>query len=499
MNTPPPSKPRRIRRFWIGVNVVRQILIMIAIVAMINYLGFNWYQRWDLSRNHKYTLSSLTHNVLNSLTKDVAIFVFFSPASRNLSSQLYDDVQNLLREYDLAGHRRVHVESIDPYRDLTRARAIEAKYQLGSQENLVIIDYQGHTKILHLADLAEYDQTGASSNTPQIRAFRGEQAITSALTELIEGTLVRIGVIMGHGEPSVAGDTPLNQLRQYVERQNMRLEALPLEGISPDYGALLLVGPKYDLNEHDLALLRKFWNEQGRLLVLLDPKVKTPKLNAFLADFGVRPDPNVIVTKIKPGIEESSNNLDVYAQFLPETSFLRSLSQVNGYFPGGTCSLSIDESKIAQSGITASRALTPVPSEYWGSRNDVLNLSNVPGYRPGIDFPPPLFFGVALEKGAIRDVRVQVKSSSRMLIVGNADFLRDDALTQSAPNLDFALLSLNWLTDRERFLAIAPKTPRSFTLNLSNAQMNRIVLITVGGLPLLVGLLGVAVWTIRRR
>ena len=86
-----------------------------------------------------------------------------------------------------------------------------------------------------------------------------------------------------------------------------------------------------------------------------------------------------------------------------------------------------------------------------------------------------------------------------MLIVGNADFLRDDALTQSAPNLDFALLSLNWLTDRERFLAIAPKTPRSFTLNLSNAQMNRIVLITVGGLPLLVGLVGVAVWTIRRR
>jgi hypothetical protein len=499
MSTPPPSKPRRIRRFWIGVNVVRQILIMIAIVAMINYLGFNWYQRWDLSRNHKYTLSSLTHNVLNSLTKDVAISVFFSPASRNLSSQLYDDVQNLLREYELAGHRRIHVESIDPYRDLTRARAIEAKYRLGSQENLLIIDYQGHTKILHLADLAEYDQTGVSSNTPQIRAFRGEQAITSALTELIEGTVVRIGVIMGHGEPSVAGDTPLSQLRQYVERQNMRLEALQLEKISPDYGALLLVGPKYDLNEHDLAFLRKFWNEQGRLLVLLDPKVKTPKLNAFLAEFGVRPDPNLIVTKIKPGIEESSNNLDVYAQFLPETSFLRSLSQATGYFPGGTCSLSIDESKIAQSGITASRALTPVPSDYWGSKDAILNLSNVPGYRQGIDFPPPLFFGVALEKGAIRDARVQVKSSSRMLIVGNADFLRDDALTQSAPNLDFALLSLNWLTDRERFLAIAPKTPRSFTLNLSNAQMNRIVLITVGGLPLLVGLLGVAVWTIRRR
>jgi hypothetical protein len=499
MTMPSPSKPYRIRRFWIGVNVARQIIIMIAIVAMINYLGFNWYQRWDLSRNRKYTLSSLTHNVLNSLTKDVAISVFFSPASRNLSSQLYEDVQNLLREYELAGHHKVHLESIDPYRDLTRARAIEAKYHLGAQENLLIIDYQGHTKILHLADLAEYDQTGVSSNTPQVKAFRGEQAITSALTELIEGTLVKIGLIVGHGEPALGDDTLLGQLRQYVERQNMRLESLPLEKISPDYSAVLLVGPKYDLNDHDLALLRKFWNEQGRLLVLLDPKSKTPKLSGFLAEFGVRPDPDLIVTKIKPGIEESSNIPDVYAQFLPETSFLRSLSQANGFFPGGTCSLSIDESKIAQAGITATRALTPVPSDYWGTKNDILNTPTVPTYRRGVDLPPPLFFGVALEKGAIKDVRVQVKSTSRMLIVGNADFIRDDALTQSAPNLDFALLSLNWLTDRERFLAIAPKTPHSFTLNLSNAQMNRIVLVTVAGLPLLVGLLGVAVWTVRRR
>ena len=222
MTMPSPSKPYRIRRFWIGVNVARQIIIMIAIVAMINYLGFNWYQRWDLSRNRKYTLSSLTHNVLNSLTKDVAISVFFSPASRNLSSQLYEDVQNLLREYELAGHHKVHVESIDPYRDLTRARAIEAKYHLGAQENLLIIDYQGHTKILHLADLAEYDQTGVSSNTPQVKAFRGEQAITSALTELIEGTLVKIGLIVGHGEPALGDDTLLGQLRQYVERQILR-------------------------------------------------------------------------------------------------------------------------------------------------------------------------------------------------------------------------------------------------------------------------------------
>jgi hypothetical protein len=35
-------------------------------------------------------------------------------------------------------------------------------------------------------------------------------------------------------------------------------------------------------------------------------------------------------------------------------------------------------------------------------------------------------------------------------------------------------------------------------LNLSVAQMNQIVLLTVGGVPLLMALLGCAVWMMRR-
>jgi ABC-type uncharacterized transport system involved in gliding motility auxiliary subunit len=94
---------------------------------------------------------------------------------------------------------------------------------------------------------------------------------------------------------------------------------------------------------------------------------------------------------------------------------------------------------------------------------------------------------------------VQLRSSSRMIIVGNADFLRNEALSQSAPDADFVLLSINWLADRDQLLAIAPKTPGTFMLNLSAAQMNHIVLLTVAGVPLLMALLGCAVWVVRRR
>jgi ABC-type uncharacterized transport system involved in gliding motility auxiliary subunit len=138
-------------------------------------------------------------------------------------------------------------------------------------------------------------------------------------------------------------------------------------------------------------------------------------------------------------------------------------------------------------------------ANYWGDKEDVLNSPNAPTYAQGVDLPPPLCFGIALERGSIKDARVQLRSSSRMIVIGNADFLRDEALAQSAPDVDFILLSINWLADRAQLLGIAPKAPGIFMLNLSEIQMNQIVLLTVGGVPLLTALFGCLVWVVRRR
>jgi ABC-type uncharacterized transport system involved in gliding motility auxiliary subunit len=145
------------------------------------------------------------------------------------------------------------------------------------------------------------------------------------------------------------------------------------------------------------------------------------------------------------------------------------------------------------------KVLTPAAPDYWGDNDDILDSQKTPTYAQGIDLPPPLYFGIALEKGAIKDARVQLHSSSRMIILGNADFLRNEALRESPPDVDFILMCVNWLADREQLIAIAPKATRTFTLNLSNAQMNEIVLLTVAGIPLLIALLGLGVWSLRRR
>ena len=48
------ARPQKIHRFQIGVNLMVQVAIIIVLAAMVNYLGFQHYRRWDLSRDKKY-------------------------------------------------------------------------------------------------------------------------------------------------------------------------------------------------------------------------------------------------------------------------------------------------------------------------------------------------------------------------------------------------------------------------------------------------------------
>ena len=70
--TNPPNKPKKIHRLQIGVNVMVQIAIVIVLAAMVNYLGFEHYRRWDFSRDKKYALSDKTKHFLEGIEREGA-------------------------------------------------------------------------------------------------------------------------------------------------------------------------------------------------------------------------------------------------------------------------------------------------------------------------------------------------------------------------------------------------------------------------------------------
>jgi hypothetical protein len=498
---------RQIPRVRIALNVGIQISLALVIVLLLNYLSFERFKRWDLSHNRKYTLSPLTRRVLSSLKKELRIYVFSSPqGTKSSGTELFDDTASLLKEYQYAGGHRVKVETIDPYLNLTRMLELRDKYKFGAKDNtdsLVLLDYDGKQRSIPTATMADYgdQETFDADQTPVVKDFKGEQVITSALINLAEEKQTKIALISGHGELPVTDEADLGRFRSALEHQNVVLQELGLEGLDKipnDFSALILAGPQYDLTEHDAALLHHYWDEGGRLLILLNGRAKTPVLDNLLAQLGILPATDLIVSNFQTQTEERIT-LDVYTHFLGATPFLKPLAGVIGFFRGGTRSLEVNESQLKESGIRATQALVPAIDSYWGEKDDFLGSNADPVFHPGVDLKPPLTIGWALEKGAVEDQSIQVRSSSRLIVIGNADFIRDECLNRSVPDTNFLLLSINWLSDRQTLLAIAPKETPIYTLDLKPGQMDRIVLIVVAGMPMLAAVFGTLVWAARRR
>src|SRR5213596_3978326 len=281
-----PRRPKKIRRIQIGFNVLAQIILILFLAAMVNSIAFRHYKRWDFSRDQKYALSDKTKRFLRTIKGKMHITVFFSP-----NTPISTDVQNLLTEYQYAGKGRIDIEHIDPERNLSRAKELFDKYKVVTDESLLVLDYDGRNKTVKASEMADIDQSGmAIGEGPHVAAFKGEQAITSAMIDLVEGKKKILGYVTGHKEPALTeGTSPITVLKTFIENENIKfqeLNLLDLDAIPADVKAVMIVGPQYDFSDREMKLLRDFWDKQGRILLLLDPSTQTPNLRGFVNELG---------------------------------------------------------------------------------------------------------------------------------------------------------------------------------------------------------------------
>ena len=217
----------RVPRGWIRFNVGFQVLAVFVLVLAVNYFSFDHYGRWDYSRSQEFDLSEQTKRVIRQLEKPARITVFFSPTSASPETQIGPDVKNLLKELIFSGRKRIEVEYIDPVRDLSRARELQAKYKFNANENVLILDYDGRVKFVPVMDMADFDMTPIQTgDPPRLIAFKGEQAITNALISLVSPEKRKIYFLQGHGEPSIGGASAISMWRDYIAKQNVGIDEL---------------------------------------------------------------------------------------------------------------------------------------------------------------------------------------------------------------------------------------------------------------------------------
>lgn len=496
--TKQPRRGRRtkIGRVRIGLNVVVQIVLILFLAAMVNSFAFKHYKRWDFSRDQKYTLSDKTKRFLGTLRGKMRITVFFSP-----STPITADVQNLLTEYQYAGKGKIDVEQIDPERNLSRAKELFDKYKVVTEESLLVLDYDGRNKTVKASEMADVDQSGmAFGEGPRVAAFKGEQAITSAMIDLVEGKKKTLGYVTGHKEPALSAPTsPITLLKTFIENENIKFQELNLldqPAIPADVNAVMIIGPQYDFSDREMNVLRDFWDKQGRILVLVDPAANTPRLRAFLDELGVRVNDDRLMVFVRTGIQELALTRDVQARFLGDSPVTKRLADVRAIFVGGTASLTLDPNRSRAANIRLEPLIQTEKGYFAETDYNSDNQAKLQAdARKAGDVP--LTIAAAAEKGGSGDARVQV-NSSRLVAVSNATFVQDSAIMEDQAALDFASGAVNWLLSREQLIGIAPKIPKPLTFSLDPEALRRLRWIVLVLMPLIPAAIGTVVWWQRR-
>jgi len=489
------SGPKKIRRIQIGFNVLAQIVLILFLTVAINSIAFKHYQRWDFSRDQKYALSDKTKRFLKGIKGKMRITFFFSP-----NTPITADVQNLLTEYQYAGKAKIDIEHVDPERNFSRAKELFDKYKVVTDESLLVLDYEGRNKTVKASEMADIDQSEmAFGEGPRVTAFKGEQAITSAMMDLVEGKKNTLGYVVGHKEPPLSENSAISILKTFIENENIRFQELNLfnlDAIPSELKTILIVGPQYDLSDREMKLLRDFWDKQGRILLLLDPSAKTPRLDGFLNELGVKVNDDRLMVFLRTGIEEVALTRDVQAHFLGGSPITKRLVDVRALFFGGTSSLTLEPDRVRTANIRID-PLIQAEKGYFAETDYNTDDQTKLQADAKRNSNTTLTVGAAVEKGASADERVQV-NSARLVVVSNAAFVQDNAITQDQQALDFISGSVNWLLSREQLIGIAPKISKPLVFTLTEDSLRSLRWIILVFMPLIPAVIGAVVWWQRR-
>lgn len=491
--TPPqenaPAPAAMPRRSGIGINVAIQIFLALALFAGINRLNYYHYWRWDLSPSQDYTLSPATLKYLDSLSRDVQIYIIFGR-----DSKVYGEVSSIVEEYHRNGRQRIKVRSIDTVRDIERAEQLKADTGLSLAQSGVLIRCGVNKRFITEEELVVREK-GTSTNK-QIIEFRGEDAISSALISVVEGRVRRFYYLVGKGSRSdTAESDAYNAAIELGKQQNFEVLQVNLSEISripADADGILILGPRYDLSEREVSMLNDYWRtKRAGIFIMLDPGGETTRLNAFLALNGVRPRGDRVLcaesTSTGPKKEYT-----VLGEFLKDIPFTRHLISSAITLVGQSESLEIrqDSPELKEQSILAQPIILASP-RYWGERQFLEELPVVDEE----DTVPPIYVAASIERGALTE-ESQRADSSRMIVVANSTLL--DKQTMLAVSHDFVAAGLNWLMNREDFIGIPAKSRHSYRIQLTQKQHELIFWITSITLPGIVLGFGLMVWASRR-
>ncbi len=264
-------------RWIIGAQVLLSLGAALALVIMLNYLAARHFARFSWMAENPNQLSGLTLGLVQALTNQVKIVVYWTKDPKSLS--FYSSVSALLGEYQLAT-RKITVEFVDQVRNPAAALVVKERYKLALpgeefSKNVVIFDGGGGIKVVYEKELYDLDVSGVmTGQSREIKRtnFKGELLFTSALIEVTDSKRLKAYFLQGHKEHDPQGDsqTGYSKFAALLQQLNIQVDQLYLSdtNMPEDCHLLIIAGPNQHLQNAELEKIDQYLN-RGSLKVKL--------------------------------------------------------------------------------------------------------------------------------------------------------------------------------------------------------------------------------------
>jgi ABC-type uncharacterized transport system involved in gliding motility auxiliary subunit len=447
------------RSSQLGTNTAILSVAVLAILVVINFLGFRHHKRFDLTTEKLYTLSDQTKKIVGGLTQDVTVVRFIKQAPT-------DALADLMTEYkNLSPH--IKFENVDP----TEKPEVAKEYGATHMGEVIVASGARH---LPLEPNPEAGPEGGYT----------EQDITSTILKVTRNSVKMVCFVTGHGERTLSGQDAMgySAVDDGLKKEGYNTNSINLvseNGVPNSCNIVVIAGPAKAFFPQETAMISKFLDGGGKVLIEVDPETD-PNLNDIFQAWNINVGSNIVVDASGVGRLFGTGPETPLVVDYGDSPITKTLQGGMTFFQLARTVTIADRSKTSPETVellkTSQRSFT------------------IPKLAREVTFNPktagPLSLGVAANRTAD-------DKSARLVVLGNSSFAENQWI-RLQENGDLFFNTIDWLAQDESMISIRPKLPASRRITLTEAQANGLKWFELFFLPGIVVLVGIAMWWKRR-
>ena len=319
------EKCKNNRKFRCGGFSMLLTAAAVVLVLLIGLLSDSLEKRFalqiDCSFNGAATQGAVTNAALAQLDKDVVLYAVV-PASGGDEMLL-----SLLNRYAAASDRvTVREESLIKNPGLQTQFSDAAGLRQVTEDCLIVsCPETGRARVLTAEDFTLYSYN-AETGYFDLASYSYEKSVTEAILFVAQSDVPRVQILTGHGEMTASETEALEDTLSSANYQVERVNLAAGGQLDPE-NLLMILAPKYDLTDRELAQLMAFAQAGGDFFVISqysDP-LNLSNFQALFRAFGIEAYPGMVIAKEEDKESYYSDSPVILMPYMQEADATRSL------------------------------------------------------------------------------------------------------------------------------------------------------------------------------